>query len=249
MMNGRKKLAGLRIAVLVTDGFEQVELSAPLLALREAGAEADIISLHTGNIRGVNLNEPADDAVAVDKLVTEVRARDYDGLFIPGGFINPDLLRQSSAARDLVREFDHYGKPIATLCHGPWLIASSGLAAGRAMTSWPGVRDDLVNAGATWLDQKVVRDGNLLSSRGPQDIVPFVREMIQLFTGAPPSNGALRRRASDPQRDEPATFAAAGMRVMPNLSVSTMLGMALLSAGAYAVRRGMRGGGTEGGPR
>jgi protease I len=143
--------------------------------------------------------------------------------------------------RDLVREFDHAGKPIATLCHGPWVLASSGLAAGRAMTSWPGVRDDLVNAGATWLDQKVVRDGNLLSSRGPQDIVPFVREMIQLYAGAPASNGALRRRQSDPQRDEPPTFAATAMRVMPNLSVSTMLGMALLSAGAYAVRRSMRG--------
>lgn len=244
-MNGRKKLAGQRIAVLVTDGFEQVELSTPLLALREAGAEADIVSLQRGNIRGVNLNEPADDAVEVDKLATEVRARDYDGLFIPGGFINPDLLRQSAAARDLVREFDHQGKPIATLCHGPWLLVSSGLAGGRAMTSWPGIRDDLVNAGTLWLDQKVVRDGNLLSSRGPQDIVPFVREMIQLYAGAPASNGALRRRQSDPQRDQPAAFGEAGMRVMPNLSVSTMLGMALLSAGAYAVRRGLRGGGSE----
>ncbi|GAB3470723.1 hypothetical protein GCM10027321_41530 [Massilia terrae] len=248
-MDGRKKLAGQQIAVLATDGFEQVELAAPLAALREAGAEAEIISLQPGHIRGVNLNEPADDAIVVDRLAAEVRARDYDGLFIPGGFINPDLLRQSSAARDLVREFDHAGKPIATLCHGPWLLVSSGLANGRTLTSWPGVRDDLVNAGATWLDQEVVRDGNLLSSRGPQDIVPFVREMIQLYAGGPASNGALRRRRSDPQRDQPAAFTASGMRAMPNLSVSTMLGMALLSAGAYAVRRGLRGEGGQAAPR
>lgn len=240
-MNGRKKLSGQRIAVLATDGFEQVELAAPVAALREAGAEADIVSLQGGHIRGVNLNEPADDVIAVDKLVTEVKARDYDGLFIPGGFICPDMLRQSAAARDLVREFDHAGKPIATLCHGPWMLVSSGLAHGRTLTSWPGVRDDLVNAGAIWLDQEVVRDGNLLSSRGPQDIWPFVREMIQLYAGGSARSGALRRRRSDPQREQPAAFTAAGMRVMPNLSVSTMLGMALLSAGAYAVRRGLRG--------
>jgi protease I len=236
MMNGRKKLAGQRIAVLATDGFEQVELSVPVAALRAAGAEVNIVSLHGGTIRGVNLNKPAS-RVDVDRTVDEVRARDYDGLLIPGGFINPDLLRQSAAARDLVREFDHQRKPIATLCHGPWLLASTGLAAGRTLTSWPGVRDDMINAGATWLDQEVVRDGNWLTSRGPQDMVSFVRDMIQLYAGAPPSNGALRRRHSDPQRERPPGWATGAMRLMPATSVGTMLGIALIGGGLFAASR------------
>jgi protease I len=236
MMNGRKKLAGQRIAVLATDGFEQVELSVPVAALKAAGAEVNIVSLHGGTIRGVNLNKPAS-RVDVDRTVDEVRARDYDGLLIPGGFINPDLLRQSAAARDLVREFDHQRKPIATLCHGPWLLASTGLAAGRTLTSWPGVRDDMINAGATWLDQEVVRDGNWLTSRGPQDMVSFVRDMIQLYAGAPPSNGALRRRHSDPQRERPPGWATGAMRLMPATSVGTMLGIALIGGGLFAASR------------
>jgi protease I len=236
MMNGRKKLAGQRIAVLATDGFEQVELSVPVAALKAAGAKVDIVSLHGGTIRGVNLNKPGN-RVDVDRTIDEVRARDYDGLLIPGGFINPDLLRQSAGARDLVREFDHQLKPIATLCHGPWLLASTGLAAGRTLTSWPGVRDDMINAGATWLDQEVVRDGNWLTSRGPQDMVPFVRDMIQLYAGGPASNGALRRRHSDPQRSRPPAWATAAMRLMPGTSVGTMLGIALIGGGLLAASR------------
>lgn len=244
-MNGRQKLAGQRIAVLAADGFEQVELSVPVAALRAAGAEVDIVSLHGGGIRGVNLDKPAD-TVEVDCTVDEVRARDYDGLFIPGGFINPDLLRQSAAARDLVRDFDHQEKPIATLCHGPWLLASSGLASGRTLTSWPGVRDDMINAGATWLDQEVVRDGNLLSSRGPQDMVPFVRDMIQLYAGGPASNGALRRRHSDPQRDRAPTLATVAMRWMPpRTSMGTLFGIALLGAGMLAASRNRAGAGGQ----
>lgn len=235
-MNGRKKLAGQRIAVLATDGFEQVELSAPVAALKAAGAGVDIVSLHGGTIRGVNLNKPGE-RVDVDRTIAEVRARDYDGLLIPGGFINPDLLRQSAQARDLVREFDHQRKPIATLCHGPWLLASTGLAAGRTLTSWPGVRDDMINAGATWLDQEVVRDDNWLTSRGPQDMVPFVRDMIQLYAGAPASNGALRRRHSDPQRERPPAWASGAMRLMPGTSVGTMLGIALIGGGLLAASR------------
>jgi protease I len=202
-MNGRNKLAGQRIAVLATDGFEQVELSVPVTALKAAGAQVDIVSLHGGSIRGVNLNKPAK-RVDVDRTIDEVRARDYDGLLIPGGFINPDLLRQSAKARDLVREFDNQGKPIATLCHGPWLLASSGLADGRALTSWPGVRDDMVNAGATWLDQEVVRDENWLTSRGPQDMVPFVREMISCLPAVRPartrSSAGIRIRSASGRR-------------------------------------------------
>lgn len=236
-MNGRNKLAGQRIAVLATDGFEQVELSVPVTALEAAGAQVDIVSLHGGTIRGVNLNKPAKRAVDVDRTIDEVSASDYDGLLIPGGFINPDLLRQSAEARDLVRQFDAQGKPIATLCHGPWLLASTGLADGRALTSWPGVRDDMVNAGATWLDQEVVRDGNWLTSRGPQDMVPFVREMIQLYAGGPASKVALKRRASDPQRERPAPWATAAMRLLPSASMGTVLGIALIGGGLYAASR------------
>ena len=237
-MNGRKKLAGQRIAVLATDGFEQVELSVPVTALKAAGAQVEIVSLHGGSIRGVNLNKPAKRRVEVDRTIDEASASDYDGLLIPGGFINPDLLRQSAAARDLVREFDHQDKPIATLCHGPWLLASTGLAQGRALTSWPGVRDDMVNAGATWLDQEVVRDGNWLTSRGPQDMAPFVREMIRLYAGAPAaSKTALRRRDSDPQRERPAPWATTAMRLMPYASVGTVLGIALIGGGLLAASR------------
>lgn len=135
-MNGRKKLDGQRIAVLATDGFEQVELSVPVTALKAAGAQVDIVSLHGGTIRGVNLNKPAK-RVDVDKTIEEVQASDYDALLIPGGFINPDLLRQSARARDFVRAFDDERKPIATLCHGPWLLASTGLAQGARSPHGP----------------------------------------------------------------------------------------------------------------
>src|SRR3954468_3420383 len=178
----KQQLKDCRIAALVADGFEKVELTVPLYALRLAGAKVDVVSLRHGRIRGVNLHEPAS-RVRVDKTVEEADPDDYDALLLPGGFINPDMLRQSQRARDFVRAFDAAGKPIASLCHGPWVLASAGLLQGRTLTSWPGVRDDLVNAGATWLDQEVVRDGNLVTSRGPQDLKPFVQEVIKHFAG------------------------------------------------------------------
>jgi protease I len=243
-MNGRKQLAGQRIAVLVADGFEQVELTGPVTALKEAGAEVDIVSLHGGRIRGMNFHQPGE-LVAVDKTLAQARARDYHGLFIPGGYINPDNLRQSAAARDFVRDFDVNGKPIATMCHGPWVLASAGLLPNRTLTSWPGVRDDMVNAGATWLDQEVVRDGNWLSSRGPQDMVPFLRDMVQLYAGAPGSNGALRRRLSDPQREEPNVIPNQAMRWLATPSIGAMLGLALLGVGVVAANRSRGGAGEE----
>ena len=219
-MTGRKKLMGQRIAVLAADGFEKVELTAPVAALRAAGAEVDIVSLRSGKIRGMNLHMPAE-LIPVDFTIDEVSARDYDGLLIPGGFINPDALRQSSEVRDFVRAFDLMGKPIATLCHGPWVLASSGLLSGRSLTSWPGVRD-----------------GNLVTSRGPQDMVPFVREMLALYAGETGSRSALRRRHSDPQRESPAAVTSAAMRWMPRPSIGTVLGLALLGVGVMAANRG-----------
>jgi protease I len=237
MMNGRKKLAEQKIAVLATDGFEQVELSASCMALQAAGAQVEIISLHGGKIRGMRMHEPGE-LVSVDKTIGQASSRDYHGLLIPGGYISPDLLRQSAEARDFVRDFDMRGKPVATIGHGAWVLASAGLAMNRTLTSWPGVRDDMVNAGATWLDQEVVRDGNLLTSRGPQDLVEFTRDLVQLYSGGPGSNAALRRRHSDPQRESPSAAPGQAMRWLATPSVGAMLGLALLGAGLVAANRG-----------
>ena len=220
-MSGQRTLKGRYVAVLAADGFEKVELSVPVAALRLAGAEVDIVSLRRGHIRGVNLHEPAS-RVAVDQTIDEVSVDDYDALLIPGGFINPDLLRQSAEVRQFVRAFDRSGKPIATLCHGPWVLASAGVVKGRTMTSWPGVRDDLVNAGATWLDEEVVQDKNLLTSRGPQDMVPFVQALTSFFEEDRPSGRTARSWAgSAPQRDEPPAAMLTVMKWMPRPSLRT----------------------------
>jgi protease I len=190
-MSNFRRLQGRRIAALAADGFEKVELTIPMRALQLAGAKVDVISLRHGRIRGVNLHMPAT-RVGVDKTISEADPADYDGLLLPGGFINPDLLRQSAEARQFVREFADSQKPIATLCHGPWVLASAGLLNGRALTSWPGIRDDLVNSGATWLDREVVKDGNLVTSRGPRIWRP----------SSPPSSttSPAPRRRHRPQR-------------------------------------------------
>src|SRR3954449_11872104 len=152
-MSSRRTLKGRRIAVLAADGFEKVELTVPRRPLRVGGARVDVVSLRRGGIRGLTLNLPAT-RVRVDRTVEQAGADDYDGLLVPGGFINPDLLRQSAPARGLVREFVESGKPVVTLCHGPWVLASAGVLQGRTVPSWAGIRDDVVNAGATWLDQE-----------------------------------------------------------------------------------------------
>ena len=221
-MKVEQRLNGRRVAVLAVDGFEKVELTVPVAALRAAGADVDIVSLRRGRIRGVNLHEPAS-RVTVDRLLADVSEADYDALLIPGGFINPDLLRQSAQAREFVRQFDAAGKPIATLCHGPWLLASAGLTDGRRMTSWPGVRDDMVNAGATWIDEAVVRDRNWLTSRGPQDMVPFVGALVPFFAGqvVAAADGAASGTASSPQRNAPPQLVLNAMKWLPRPSLRT----------------------------
>ena len=232
-----ENLKGRRIAVLATDGFEKVELTIPVKALRLQGAKVDIISLRHGKIRGVNLHEPAS-RVRVTKTISEADPAQYDGLLIPGGFINPDLLRQSAEAREFVRAFDAQHKPIATLCHGPWVLASAGLLDGRTMTSWPGVRDDLVNAGAAWLDQEVVRDGNLVTSRGPQDMVPFVQAITELFSErAPIQAPEAKHDASSPQRNEPPAVVLGAMKWMPKPSIRTAFGIGAVALGLVAANR------------
>jgi protease I len=238
-MDKPHKLAGKRIAVLAADGFEKVELVAPVAALKEAGAEVVIIALHSGRIRGMNVHQPAD-LVQVDKTVNDARPEDYDGLLIPGGYISPDLLRQSAQSRDFVRGLNALGKPIALMSQAPSVLTSAGLATNRTLTSWPGVRDDMVNAGATWLNQEVVRDANWLSSRGPQDILPFIREMIRLYAGEHESEGMLPQAHSDPAREEPSEIPGQPLRWLATPSIGAMLSLALIGVGVVAANRGRR---------
>jgi protease I len=238
ILHGNGPLAGRRIAVLAVDGFELVELVVPANAMRLAGATVDVISIHPGHIRGMNLHEPGM-RVGVDLTLDEANPNDYDGLLIPGGFVNPDLLRQSAAARAFVRSYAQTGKPIASLCHGPWMLASSGLLEGRRLTSWPGLRDDLINAGATWLNEPLVHDGNLVTSRGPQDMKPFVTAIIRLFAGQDlePEFPESRATESAPQPEEPPRIVVDVMRWMPKPSVRTLLGVAAVAAGIALYRR------------
>ena len=222
-MSNMRRLHGRKIAALAADGFERVELTIPMCALQLAGAKVDVISLRHGRIRGVNLHMPAM-RIGVDKTLGEADPNEYDGLLLPGGFINPDLLRQSAPARQFVREFADSGKPMATLCHGPWVLASAGLLDGRTLTSWPGIRDDLVNAGATWLNRDVVMDGNLVTSRGPQDLASFIPAIRDHFAGSTPASpAATPGQSSDPQLDTPIGWAVAALRWSPKPSLPAAL--------------------------
>lgn len=167
-----------RIAILATDGFEQSELMEPRRLLKEAGFRVDIVSPKQGEIRGWQKKEWGDN-VPVDVPLGSASPEDYDALVIPGGQINPDLLRMESAAVDFVRAFGDSDKPLAAICHGPWLLVEAGVAKGRKVTSWPSIRTDLRNAGATWEDAPVVTDGNLITSRKPDDIPQFTDAVIR----------------------------------------------------------------------
>lgn len=176
-------LQGLKIAILATDGFEQVELTEPRRALEGAGAQTRIVSPKDKEIRGWNFTDWGQ-KVAVDEKLGDARPQDYDALMLPGGVMNPDRLRMDPNSVAFVKAFCDAGKPVAAICHGPWTILEAGAARGRRMTSWPSLKTDLKNAGADWVDQPTVRDGNLLTSRKPDDIPAFNREMLRLFAGA-----------------------------------------------------------------
>jgi protease I len=243
MNNDNEKLSGKKIAILAGDGFEYVELAVPKAALSAAGADVEVISLHEGRIRGMNLTEPTR-TVHVDRVVTDATVGDYDGLLIVGGFVGPDFVRQSEPARSFVRAFDEASKPIATLCHGPWVLVSAGLAQGRRLASWPGVRDDIVNAGGIWRDEPLVRDRNWVSSRSPADLPDFVPAIIELFAqgSEAPATGALARASlaneSSPQAREPIQLAVAAARRLPGPTTAALAGAAIAVAlGAIAVNR------------
>jgi protease I len=174
------KLDGKKVAILVADGFEQVEMTKPREALDDAGAETKIVSLKSGKIQGIHHMEKGD-KFDVDLTLDDARPEEFDALMIPGGLFNPDALRSNEDALDFVRHFFDTGKPVAAICHGPQVLISADLVRGRTMTSWPAIKADMRNAGAQWVDEEVVVDNGLVSSRKPDDIPAFNKKMIEEF--------------------------------------------------------------------
>jgi len=173
-------LDGRKVAVLATDGFEQSELEKPVEALRAAGAKVEIISLKAGQIQGMEHDQKGR-MTSVDRELVNANASDYDALVLPGGVANPDKLRVVEKAVDFVRSFAEAKKPIAAICHGPWTLINAEAVEGRRMTSWPSLEADLTNAGAEWVDEEVVVDRGLVTSRKPDDLPAFCARMIEEF--------------------------------------------------------------------
>lgn len=179
-------LEGIRVAILVAEGFEQSELVEPKRALEEAGAQTFIVSPEAGEVQGWNHFDKAD-KFRVDVLVDEARAEEFDALMLPGGVANPDQLRTKPAAVAFVKAFFDAGKPVGVICHGPWTLIEAGVLKGRTITSWPSLKTDLINAGAKWVDQEVAVDGVLVSSRKPGDLPAFNKRLIEAIAERPRS--------------------------------------------------------------
>jgi protease I len=177
---GDQKLRGKKVAILAADMFERVELEQPRQALEDAGATTEVISIHDGEIQGFDHFDPAA-KVKVDRTVEEVSVDDYDALLIPGGVGNPDQLRGDENAVNFVRDFFTANKPLAVICHGPWVLVEAGVVRGKRVTSWPTLQTDIRNAGGEWVDEEVVVDGGLVTSRKPDDIPAFNEKMIEEF--------------------------------------------------------------------
>ena len=232
MAQNGHRLSGKRVAVLAADGFEYVELSVPVAALRSAGATTEVVSLYPGKIQGMNLTQ-AVLSVRVDRTLETADAAEYDALLLPGGFISPDFLRQSQLAREFATAFDRANKPIASLCHGPLLLISAELVVGRRLAAWPGIREDIVHAGGIWRDEPLVRDQNWVTSRGPEDMAEFVAGMLDCFGQSPEellgsriSFDANMARAPSPKRDEPPRMAVGAARRLPGPALPAMAGLA-----------------------
>lgn len=173
-----KQITGKRVAILATNGFEQSELTEPKRLLEEAGAQTTVVSLQEGEIRGWK-EKNWGDTIHVDKTVEQCTPNDFDALMVPGGQMNPDILRTNPKAVEFVRGFVQEGKPIGAICHGPWLLVEADAVRGRKVTSWPSVKTDLKNAGANWVDQEVVTDQGIVTSRKPDDIPAFAEKLIE----------------------------------------------------------------------
>jgi len=189
------ELQGKKVAIIAADMVEQVELVEPRKALEAAGARTDLISMEPGQIQGFNHFDPADKHT-VDKTVEEVDASDYDALMIPGGVGNPDLMRGDENMVGFVREFFQQGKPVAVICHGPWMLVEAGVVRDRRVTSWPTLQTDIRNAGGNWVDQEVVVDKGLVTSRKPDDIPAFVEKMIEEFAEGRHAEQAAKTEAA-----------------------------------------------------
>ncbi len=187
-------LDGKKVAILATDGFEQSELLEPRKALDEAGAVTSVVSPSGKKIKGWNHKDWGKE-VSVDVDLASANAEDFDALLLPGGVMNPDQLRMNPAAVDFVKRFTDAGKPVAAICHGPWTLIEADAVRGRTLTSWPSLKTDLKNAGANWVDKEVVSDGGLVTSRKPDDIPAFNREMIRLLGESSRSSSKLRKTA------------------------------------------------------
>ncbi len=189
----QKNIKGKRIAILATDGFEQSELLEPKKALDTAGAKTEVVSPKEGKIRAWNKKDWGTE-ISVDRTLKNANPEDYDALMLPGGVMNPDHLRMDSSAVNFVRHFVTQGKPIAAICHGPWTLIEAGGVSGKKMTSWPSLKTDLTNAGARWVDEQVVTDHGLVTSRKPDDIPAFIDKMIEeVAEGRHASAAALGR--------------------------------------------------------
>ena len=175
-------LQGKRVAVLATDGVEQVELSEPVSAARGAGAVVDLISISSGQVQGFNHLEKGE-TFSVDQVVGDVTPDEYDALILPGGVANPDTLRTDADAVAFVRGFFQLGKPVAVICHGPWTLVEADVVRGRTLTSWPSLRTDIENAGGHWVDEPVHIDQGLITSRKPEDLPEFCSQMVRSFAG------------------------------------------------------------------
>ena len=177
-------IKGRKIAVLATDGVEEVELTEPVKALRDAGATTTLVSLKAGEIQAMEKDVNPAGKHTVDAVVSGADAAGYDGLLLPGGTTNPDALRLDEKAVAFVKAFVDAGKPIAAICHGPWMLINAEGVRGRTLTSWPSLQVDLRNAGATWVDEEVAVDGNLVTSRNPNDLPAFCKAIVKLFAQA-----------------------------------------------------------------
>jgi len=189
------ELQGKRVAFLATDMVEQVELTEPWQAVKDEGAEVELISLEEGEIQGFNHYDKAD-TFKVDRTVEEARADDYDALVIPGGVGNPDTMRANENAVQFVRDFFQQGKPVGVICHGPWMLVEAGVVRDRKVTSWPGIQTDIRNAGGNWVDEEVVVDQGLVTSRKPDDLPAFNAKIVEEFC-----EGRHEQQAASAQAD------------------------------------------------
>jgi protease I len=187
-IGSRPRLTGKRIAIIATQGVEQVELTSPRRALQKAGASVDLVSPHKllkgSKIKAWNMVDWGD-SFRIDVNLSNAKASNYDALHIPGGVMNPDTLRMDEDAVEFIRSFFEAGKPVSSICHGPWLLIQAEVVRGRTLTSWPSLKKDLRNAGANWVNEDVVEDRGLVTSRGPQDLPAFNKRIIDLFAGMP----------------------------------------------------------------